>query len=101
MGTLAALGNLEAYFLTLIKCFETIALDSAEVDKYIVAFVSCDESITLRCVKPFYCAIAFQGVASQQEIFIASAYADFYTLYFNAQLVKVIYLIFSLFSYFS
>jgi len=68
LGAFAALGDFEGYFLTFIKGLEAVALDGAEMYKDIVAFVGGDETITLSCVEPFYCTVAFQCVASQQEI---------------------------------
>ena len=68
LGAFAALGDLEGNLLAFIKGLKSVALDCAEVHEYIVAFVGGDKTITLSCVEPFYCAVAFQCVASQQEI---------------------------------
>ena len=68
MGAFAYLRDFKAYFLAFVKGLKALALDCAEVYEYVVALVGGDKSVTLRRVEPFYCAVAFQGVASQQEI---------------------------------
>ena len=64
----AALSDFERYFLTFIEGLEAVALDGAEMYKDIIAFICGDKTITLSCVEPLYCTVAFQCVASQQKI---------------------------------
>lgn len=68
LGSLASVCDLERYLLTLVERLEPIALDCAEVNENIATLIRGDETIALSCVEPFYCAVAFQSVASQQEI---------------------------------
>ena len=54
VATVAA-NNVEFYSLTFVEGLETVALDSGEVNEYIVAAFDGDETIALFAVKPFYC----------------------------------------------
>ena len=67
LGALAAIGDFKRNLLPLVQSLEAVALDRAEVDENVAALIGGDESVALRCVEPFYCAVAFQSVASQQE----------------------------------
>ena len=69
LGAFASLCDFKTYLLAFIKSLESIALNCAEVYEYVVTFIGGDKSVALCCVEPFYCAVASQSVASQQEIY--------------------------------
>ena len=52
--SLFALLDVKANSLTLIQCLEAFALNGAEVDKYIPAFIILDEAKPFFLVKPLY-----------------------------------------------
>ena len=51
-----SIGNAEFYFLAFGQCFESIALDSTEMDENIRAIFPLDKAEALAFVKPFNCA---------------------------------------------
>ncbi len=55
------LSQLELYVLTFVKSLEAFALNSREVNKYILAILACDEAITLFSVEPLYCTLVHVG----------------------------------------
>lgn len=54
LGTFGALSQIESNALALVEGFEAVLVDLGEVDKYIFAIFSCDETKTFFCVEPFY-----------------------------------------------
>lgn len=67
VGSLISLGTLsdtEGNPLALVESFESISLDSAIMNENVLAIVAGYESITLRRVEPFYCALSCQSCSS-------------------------------------
>ncbi len=48
--------DVEFYALSFVEGFETVALDSGEVNEYVASAFNFDETVTFFCVKPFYCS---------------------------------------------
>ncbi len=51
-----AFNDVEFYALSFVEGFETVALDSGEVNEYVASAFNFDETVTFFCVKPFYCS---------------------------------------------
>ena len=50
----SAVNDVKFNFLTFSQGFEAVFLDSGEVNEYITAVFSFDETITFFCTEPFY-----------------------------------------------
>ena len=48
------LGNLELYFIALIKGFESIPFNGGEVNEDIISIISGNEPVALLLIKPLY-----------------------------------------------
>lgn len=51
--SLRSLDDIERNSLSFIQRLETITLNGAEMNKYVLAIIAGDKPITLCCVKPF------------------------------------------------
>ena len=53
------LGQIIRNTLAFVQCLESFALNSGEVNKYILSVFTCDESIAFFCVEPLNCTLHY------------------------------------------
>lgn len=49
------MSNLKLNLLSFVESFESIALNSREMNEYVVSAINLDESVAFFCIEPFYC----------------------------------------------
>src|SRR4051812_20464451 len=57
LEALGALHDVELHSLAFLKALESVGLDGREVNEYVFAILTADESKSLCIVKPLYCSL--------------------------------------------